>query len=234
MEKKDELVVAINKEYHKSMYNFHKRINRKEKIIGWFTTASSEGSLINDNSSLIHDFYSAECTDPIHLVVDTTLAGNIMGVRGFLSESLLIGDMNLANMFHELRVDFVVTDSEATCLYQMIHAQESTKLWKNSEIVSTLPSQRDTVNSAMSKLLDILDEIQVYVDKVVDGPIGEVTAISEIGMKIADAIGALQSVRPEDFHTVLQEKIQDLLMLSYTASLTQTQLQLSEKIIKVL
>ena len=76
MEKKDELFVAINKDYHKTMYNFHRRINRKEKIVGWYTTTSSEGALINDNSSLIHDFYSQECEHPVHIVVDTTLAGN--------------------------------------------------------------------------------------------------------------------------------------------------------------
>jgi hypothetical protein len=76
MEKKDELFVAINKDYHKTMYNFHRRINRKEKIVGWYTTTSAEGALINDNSSLIHDFYSQECDHPVHIVVDTTLAGN--------------------------------------------------------------------------------------------------------------------------------------------------------------
>lgn len=76
MEKKDELFVAINKDYHKTMYNFHRRINRKEKIVGWYTTTSAEGALINDNSSLIHDFYSQECENPVHIVVDTTLAGN--------------------------------------------------------------------------------------------------------------------------------------------------------------
>ena len=35
----------------------------------------STGSLVIDNSSLIHDFYANECqtTSPIHLVVDTSL-----------------------------------------------------------------------------------------------------------------------------------------------------------------
>lgn len=35
----------------------------------------SIGSLVIDNSSLIHDFYADECqtTSPIHLVVDTSL-----------------------------------------------------------------------------------------------------------------------------------------------------------------
>jgi translation initiation factor 3 subunit F len=236
MERKDELFVAINKEYHKQMISFHRRINRKERIVGWYTTTSPEGALINDNSSLIHDFYSAECENPIHIVVDTTLAGDTMSVRGFNSVPLSLGDMSLANMFREVQVDLTVTDAESTCLYHMIHSQQpagssADKPWASSEILSAVPTQRATVNAAMNQLLVVLDDVQRYVDSVVDN---KNPAVAEYGMKIADAIAALQSVRPEEFNSVLQEKIQDLLMVSYISSLTSTQLQLSEKINQIL
>ena len=248
MEKRDELFVAINKDYHKQMFAFHRRINRKERIVGWYTTTSPEGALINDNSSLIHDFYSAECENPIHLVVDTALAGDTMSVRGFTSSPLALGDLSLANMFREMQVDLTVTDAESTCLYHMIHAQSATSgagagpqssgshagkaaKWTSSEILSSVPSQRDTVNAAMKQLLVVLDDVQKYVDSVVGM---QSPAVAEYGMKIADAIAALQSVRPEEFNSVLQEKIQDLLMVSYISSLTSTQLQISEKINQIL
>jgi hypothetical protein len=63
--------VGINRDYFKLMYNFHRRINKKEKIVGWYTTTTAEGALINDNSSLIQDFYSSECENSVHLVVGT-------------------------------------------------------------------------------------------------------------------------------------------------------------------
>ena len=107
------------------MYNFHRRINKKEKIVGWYTTTTAEGVLLNDNSSLIQNFYSSECENPVHLVVDTTLAGEDMGVRGFMSQSMVLGESNLANKFLEIKVDLEVTDSEATCLYHMINAQNT-------------------------------------------------------------------------------------------------------------
>ena len=240
MEKRDELFVAINKDYHKQMFAFHRRINRKERIVGWYTTTSPEGALINDNSSLIHDFYSAECENPIHIVVDTTLAGETMSVRGFTSAPLALGDLSLANMFREMQVDLTVTDAESTCLYHMIHSQSTapqsssqadSSQWATSEILSSVPTQRDTVNAAMKKLLVVLDDVQKYVDSVVGM---KNPAVAEYGMKIADAIAALQTVRPEEFNNVLQEKIQDLLMVSYISSLTSTQLQISEKINQIL
>jgi hypothetical protein len=43
LEKSDEVYVAINKDYHKSMYAFHRRTQRKELIVGWFSSALPEG-----------------------------------------------------------------------------------------------------------------------------------------------------------------------------------------------
>ena len=213
------------------MYNFHRRINKKEKIVGWYTTTTAEGVLLNDNSSLIQNFYSSECENPVHLVVDTTLAGEDMGVRGFMSQSMILGESNLANKFLEIKVDIEVTDSEATCLYHMINAQETSEAFSESEVVAVVPDQRDSVHSAMRRLLVVLDDVQKYVDNVVDG---SAQPVAEYGMKIADAIGALQTVRPEEFHTILQEKIQDLLMVSYISTLAQTQLAISAKINAIL
>jgi len=47
-------------------------VNPKESIVGWYAT-SMDGAGIVDSSSLIHDFYSEECDDPVHLVVDTAM-----------------------------------------------------------------------------------------------------------------------------------------------------------------
>jgi len=222
--------VGINRDYFKLMYNFHRRINKKEKIVGWYTTTTAEGALINDNSSLIQDFYSSECENSVHLVVDTTLAGEDMGVRGFMSQNMVLGDSNLANKFLEIKVDLEVTDSEATCLYHMINAQ-SKEAFEESEVIAIVPNQRDSVHTAMEKLLVVLNDVQKYVDNVVDG---SAAPMAEYGMKIADAIGALNTVRPEEFQTVLQEKIQDLLMVSYISTLAQTQLAISAKINAIL
>jgi translation initiation factor 3 subunit F len=111
MEKADEVYVAINKDYHKSMYGFHRRINRKEVIVGWYTTVP-EGSLLTDNSSLIHEFYSHECRDPIHLVVDASLTGDGINIRAFIGEAVFVGDNALANMFQEISVELAMTDAE--------------------------------------------------------------------------------------------------------------------------
>jgi len=66
---------------------------------------------------------------------------------------------------------------------------------------------------------------------VVDGSKPPVIAI---GVALADLLGALQSIKPQDFTEVFQAKMHDLLMVSYLATLTQTQLSLAEKIHTIL
>ncbi len=82
----EERRVTMYNEYRRTMYAFHRRNNKKEVMLGWYTTTTSKGEFINDNSSLIHDSFAKEIEHPIHLVVDTTLSGKSC----FLSLSLNI------------------------------------------------------------------------------------------------------------------------------------------------
>jgi len=60
--------------YTRRMYDFHRRINKREAIVGWFSTTTPEGEFLNDTTYLFNDFYSKLCRRPIILVVDTSLS----------------------------------------------------------------------------------------------------------------------------------------------------------------
>jgi translation initiation factor 3 subunit F len=251
-ERVDEFYVAINQEYHKTMYAFHRRNNKKEVILGWYTTSTANGEFIIDNSSLIHDFYCNECadspmTEPIHLVVDTTLMGEQMSVRGFSRRILEVGEHQLANAFFEVAVDVELTEAETTCLYHMINGQvddakssgdeeaSSSSKWAKSDIMSTVPTSTESVETSMASLQKVLVDIQRYVDGVVDGSIAP---NREAGTTIADALHSFTSTKSRlDVSSVqlqLQAKVRDLLMVSYLSTLTQTQTSISEKLNEIL
>merc|ERR1712121_21853 len=58
--------VAVDIEYARNMFELHKKVNSAEVIVGWFST----GWEVSVHSVLIHDYYSRECKNPIHLTVD--------------------------------------------------------------------------------------------------------------------------------------------------------------------
>ena len=244
-EKTEELYVAINQDYHKLMYAFHRRNNKKEVIVGWYTTTTQNGQYVTDNSSLINDFYSSECTKPIHLVVDTTLSTDTMSVRGFVCKPTIVGDEMLANAFQELTVDIGMTDAEATCIYHMIQSQDTssgggegnTGKWANSVVVSELPSNVQQVDTSIENLQRVLDDIQSYVDGVVEGII---PPSREIGIAIADALNSFAATKAQlaqqqqqQQQAPLKSRVQDLLMVSHITTLTQTQTLISEKLNEV-
>jgi translation initiation factor 3 subunit F len=137
-EKSSEGYVAINMDYHKSMFACHSRINRREVICGWYTTTTPDGAFIIDNSSLINEFYEGECQAPIHLVVDSTLSGGTMGIRAFVSNPMIVGTSALANMFEEIKVEIVTTDAETSILYALLNFQAKQR--PQGSVGATLPA----------------------------------------------------------------------------------------------
>jgi translation initiation factor 3 subunit F len=217
------------------MYSFHRRNNRSEVVVGWYTTTTSQGQFINDNSSLIHDFYTSECERPVHIVVDTTLSGSSMDVRGFVGRRLMVGGQILANAFLETGVQVVTSEAEATCLYRMINNQENVaQPWQDSSIVSTLPTSSETVDSAILSLQKVLDNAQTYVDAVVEGN-AKVPVSRDIGIALADTLNSFAAQRASSqSQAALQTRMQDLLMVSYMNSLSQTQILIAEKLNEIL
>lgn len=231
-EKTEEQYVAINKDYHKSMLTARKHITRREVIVGWFSTTTSAGEIIVDNSSLIHDFYSRECVSPVHVVVDTTLAGDGVGVRAFVSAPMTAGPHTFAHMFHEVAVRLEMAPYEAICIGQMTRGQRIlSEPWKSSTVLAAIPSAEQSLTESMEKMLQLIDKTLAYVTAVVDG---KQPAQADIGMLISDALGTTQSVRIEDFQAVFQAKTQDLLMAEYLTTLIQTQLTVAEKLNEII
>jgi translation initiation factor 3 subunit F len=228
-EKTEEHYVAIVQDHHKLMYAFHRRNNRKEVIVGWYATASAKGTLLNDNSTLIHDFYKSECQNPVHIAVDTTLLGDTMQVRGFVRKELRVGNQVLANSFQELKTSVVLSEGEANCLALMTkHSKKSiANTW-----TAALPQASQRLQAAALSLTQVVQQLQRYVDGVVEG---KIEGSREVGVQIAQALHAFtqQPLSAEQF-AALQTRYQDLLMLAYLSTLTQTQTLVAEKLNQIL
>ena len=93
--------VAVDMEYHRTMYELHHKVSPREIIVGWCVLSSvfsiqailscgdrySTGSNLNTYSALIQNFYSQE-TAPhpaIHVALNTGLEENEQaGVRAYV------------------------------------------------------------------------------------------------------------------------------------------------------
>jgi len=229
-EKVNDAYVAINKDYHNNMVNFRKQINKREIVVGWFSTTSSNSTAyVSDNCSLIHEFFANECEDPVHLVVDTILAPDTehMNLKAYMSKPLVVGAFALANVFQSLRVQVDMSNTaEAQCLHQMI-SQQGTE-WVTTTTTSEIADMEGSYAAATASLSDAINKAVAHVEKA------GASVDPSVNLAISDAFAALHSVKKEDFDTIYQNKADGLLMVSYITALTKTQLVVAEKLNAVL
>lgn len=72
----------------------------------------STGSGVSGVNALIHEFYSREIANPIHLVVDTGFTNGEASINGYVSVSLSLGDRQLAAQFQEIPLDLRMVEAE--------------------------------------------------------------------------------------------------------------------------
>lgn len=73
---------------------------------------------VTGGSALIHEFYSREANNPIHLTVDTEFRTGNAAIKAFVSISLSLGDQQLAAQFQEIPLDLRMVEAEQIgCMY---------------------------------------------------------------------------------------------------------------------
>lgn len=237
--------VAIGKDFNRQMLALHLRANRKESVVGWYATAlpttenesaaSGGAGVVNykciaDTSSLIHEFYAGECDDdPVHLVVDTSLNGDGIGLKAYKSTPVQVKGEPLANMFHEIKMTMKSSESEMIFVDKMIRSSglyDGDESKAEAHVISGEDEGRE-LRTSMEKLLTLLEGASDYVDSVVDG---SVPADDSVGMALADTLSSVPRIRREVFDRMFNDSLQDLLMVTYLSNLTKTQLTIAEKL----
>nr|XP_043632231.1 eukaryotic translation initiation factor 3 subunit F-like [Erigeron canadensis] len=204
--------VALDIDYHHNMLSSHQKVNPKEVIVGWFST----GFGVTGGSALIHEFYSREVSNPVHLTVDTGFTNGEASIKAFVSVNLSLGDQQLAAQFQEIPLDLRMVEAERVGFDIL-----------KTTAVDKLPTDMEGMEATMERLLALIDDTYKYVDDVVEG---RVAPDNNIGRFISDAVSSLSKISPSSFDKLVNDSLQDQLLLLYLSSITRTQLSLAEKL----
>ncbi|KAF7830979.1 eukaryotic translation initiation factor 3 subunit F [Senna tora] len=204
--------VALDIEYHHNMLISHQKVNPKEVIVGWYST----GLGVTGGSALIHEFYSREVPNPIHLTVDTGFTTGEGTIKAYVSNNLSLGDRQIAAQFQEIPLDLRMVEAERIGFDTL-----------KATTVDKIPNDLEGMETSMERLLALIDDIYKYVDDVVEG---RVVPDNNVGKFISDAVGSLPKLPPSAFDKLVNDSLQDHLLLLYLSSITRTQLGLAEKL----
>lgn len=104
--------------------------------------------------------------------------------------------------------------------------QQGKSIGNNKRTVSMV-SDLTQVERACSNLQEKLTLVLEYVEEVLANKIQPDTSI---GRYLLDLVNNVPKIEPEEFETMLNSNMKDLLMVVYLANLTRTQLALNEKL----
>jgi len=211
--------VLMDQDYHKQMLALHQKVSPRDQVVGWFAT----GSEIIPASALIHSFYctkesqftaTAVLPGPMHVLVDTSLYQERLGVKAFVNVRTLVAENLL--QFHEVPLQVQTSPSEKSGISQLMQAK------KESSIDSI-----DGFTLGLKELLGLFRRIQEYVKAVQDG---KVQGDLAVGRGLTAQLCSEPVIATEAIENLCKTSLQDSLMVVYLSNLTRTQISMAEKI----
>eukprot|EP00741_Cyanophora_paradoxa_P008621 tig00001355_g8345.t1 len=210
--------VAVDIEFHKNLFELHQRVNQKEAIIGWYAT----GDVIDDKTALIHQFYQGECANPVLLMVDTSLKSDSVGMMAYMSSAFGVGDRPFGQAFSRVKAELKTGEMERVALDAI------NKGVGDARANSIAPLDNlEAMEACVRKLVSMLDTVLAYIDDVIAG---KRKGDAQVGRFLWEAVQSVPKLSRESFEKIFNNGLQDLLMVTYLASLTKTQIALSEKL----
>lgn len=204
--------------YASDVYDLNRRVNSNEAIVGWWAT----GHEVTNHSSVIHEYYSRECNDPVHVTVDTSLQNGRMGLKAYVCVALGVPDGKLGSMFTSIPVDITCYDPE---VFGLQLCQKTISAGRPRTVNPMLDLTQ--VAEAGGKMSTMLDQVLAYVEDVLAN---RVPPNNAVGRSLLDLVNSVPHMTNEQFSEMFNSNVKDLLMVITLSQLIKTQLQLNEKL----
>lgn len=207
----DQVEAELN--YAMDVYELNKRVNSTENIVGWWAT----GDEVTNHSSVIHEYYARECRSPVHVTLDTGLAGARMGLKAYVCVALGVPRGKQGCMFTAVEAVLVAVEPELVALRVCGRAGRP-------------PGDLAQVAGAAARLAAGLEVLLAYVEEVLAGRAAPDERVGRELLRLARGLPALAERDERAYGNAFAASIKDLLMVVTLAQLIKTQLQLNEKL----
>ncbi|KAK0230401.1 JAB1/Mov34/MPN/PAD-1 ubiquitin protease-domain-containing protein [Armillaria fumosa] len=210
--------VAVDMDYHRTMYDLHHKVNSKEVIVGWYST----GSNLNTFSALIQNFYSQETAphQAIHVALNTGVDdGEPAGIKAYFSSPVGVFPRPENCVFVPVPVELRFHDAERSGLDLLTSTAASPSSTSNQPLADL-----EILEQSIQNVSGMLDRVLVYVRSVLAG---ETKGDPALGRYLMDTLGAsTDDLEKGGFNASLQ----DTLMISYLANLVRAQAEVSSRL----
>merc|ERR1712216_120702 len=214
----DASIWFLDHSYLEKMSGMFRRINAKEKVVGWYST----GPKIRTNDVDIHELFTDYHPNPAFVIVDVSPDNVGIPTSAYRLEN-------------EIRDDGTQKEEKT-----FVHVPSSIEAFEAEEIgvehllrdvkdntVSTLATQVAEKITSLQGLEKRLVEIKKYMDLVVDGTL---PVNHEIRGLLQDSVNLLPNLNLEDYVKAFAVKTNDMMLVVYLSSLIRSVVALHDLI----
>ncbi|KAF8822956.1 putative eukaryotic initiation factor-3, subunit 5 [Cardiosporidium cionae] len=221
-------LLQIIKDQHELMFELKQKVNPKEQVVGWFCTGSEMSELTCAvhgwfKSSNISKFQAqAPLTEPIHLLVDSTLKSNTLSVKAFMQVPMQIVKESLFQ-FQEIPLEMYTSPTDRIGVSMLLKAREVAKQSRGDEVIPL----KDGFYVALTRLAYLLRKCSEYVTGVLNETEKPDT---DIGRLLSKALAIDFVADADQFEEMCQNTLQDNLMVSHLSNLARLEFSLAERL----
>lgn len=186
-----------------------------------FVYRYATGNEITEHSVLIHEFYSRETPNPVHLCLDTELHDIRMGIAAYVGAPMGVPDQTTGTLFTPIKCQSLTHEPDRIGLKVLAKTLDA----PDSSI--GLETDLEHVQASVENLQEMLQKCLTYTNKVING---EVPADEATGSYLLDTVSAIPKIDVVQFEKMFNNSLQDVLMVSYLGGLVKSQVSLQEKL----
>ncbi|CAD2090089.1 26S proteasome regulatory subunit RPN8, putative [Plasmodium vinckei] len=205
---KDINIFFIDDNYNENLFNMIRKINTREKIVGWYTT----GSNIKPNDIFINEIFYKYHHAPIFLLVNVHTNQSIFPVNAYVAIEKAISNNKFRKTFIHIPVRIGAFEAEDVGVEFLLKELKSVS-------TSTLATKVGDKLSSLKTLISKLYEISEYLNDILQGNI-------EMNIKILYNLQNVFSLLPDTENPELVEafmvKNNDIMLNIFIGSITRS------------
>jgi 26S proteasome regulatory subunit N8 len=206
-DEKDPSIWFLDHSYLENMFRMFKKVNAREKIIGWYHT----GPRLREGDMDIHRLMSSYCDNPVLVICEVQPKEMGLPVHAYAAQDEIRedGTEKAKRVFVNLPTEIGATEAEDIGVEHLLRDVKDVNL-------STLSAQVGEMVVGLRGLKSKLAEMQSYIDLVVAG---KLPVNNEIMRNLQDIFNLLPNLNVAELSRSFAVESNDMMMVVYLASL---------------
>lgn len=211
-EPRDGKLWFIDENYHDQMFHMFKKVNTKERVVGWYST----GPKIRPTDLLMHEVFRNSCPEPIFVIIDVRMQSLELPLDAYYSVEVPTADKSFRRTFVNIPATVGAEEAEEVGVEHLLRDIKSAS-------TSTLASRVGDKIMGLKSLMTKLKEISAYLGNVIQGKLPPNAAIM---YNVQNIMNLLPEMDSEDLIKALATDTNDLSMMMYMGSMMRATLAL--------